>query len=222
MARTPVRRDTLAALHAGAWECLGEPLDGEEVLALLGVFVPAKLDADRAQVDGLVDQATGLYNVRGLTRRAHELGSQAVRRGAALGCVLLAPDPSQHQPDRQSDDGTVLHRMAKVLKTTARPSDAVGRLGPHAFAIVAADADAGQARRLAERLADAILGASPLANEPPAPPLRLRAGYHAVPDFRAADIDAVELMLRATAALQRAQSEPEGPWLRRYDDGRSP
>jgi hypothetical protein len=39
--------------------------------------VPAKLDADHARTEGLVDEATGLYNVRGLTRRAQELASFA-------------------------------------------------------------------------------------------------------------------------------------------------
>jgi len=210
MSQPPVRRDTLAALRAGAWQCLGEPLDAEEVLALLGVFVPAKLDADRALVDGLVDPVTGLYNLRGLTRRAHELGSHAARRHAALGCVLLAPDPGVDGPDQPADDATVLQRIAATLKVTARPSDAVGRLGPNAFAVVAADADAVQARRLAERLADAILAAPPT--------FTLRAGCHGVPDFHAAAIDTVELMLRATAALQKAQSDPAGRWLRGYDD----
>lgn len=42
------RRDRLAAWRAGAWACLGDPLDAEELLAVLNAFLPAKLDADRA------------------------------------------------------------------------------------------------------------------------------------------------------------------------------
>jgi PleD family two-component response regulator len=213
----PVRRDALAALRAGAWECLGEPLDAEEVLAILGAFVPAKLYADRAQLEGLVDQVTGLYNLRGLTRRAHELGSHAARRRAALGCVLLAPDPPP-AGEPGPDETTVLHRIAATLRSTARPSDAVGRLGPAAFAVVAADADAAQARRLAERLAGAILAAPHSGGEPSLTALRLHAGCHGVSDFHAAAIDTVELMLRATAALQKAQADPGGTWLRGYED----
>ncbi len=112
MPRPPTRRDRLAALRAGAWGCLGEPLDAEELIAALAVFVPAKLDADQARTQGLVDEMTGVYNVRGLTRRAAELGAEATRRHAALGCVLLAPDPEPADGDGGPPhrDGAPVHR----------------------------------------------------------------------------------------------------------------
>lgn len=47
--RPPTRRDRLAAWHASAWACVGEPLDAEELTAMLEVFVPAKLNADKAR-----------------------------------------------------------------------------------------------------------------------------------------------------------------------------
>ncbi len=220
--QTPTRRDRLAALHAGAWDCLAQPLDAEEVLALLDAFLPAKLDADHARADGLVDELTGLYNVRGLTRRAWELASHASRRRAALACVLLAPDPNPDEINAIPDDShdEVLRRIAGTLRSTARVSDAIGRLGPSAFAVVAVDTDSVQARRLAERLAQAILAEPDLPAEQ-APRFRLHGGWHGVPDFHAASIDTVELMLRATAALQRARSDPMGTWLRGFDEGRA-
>jgi len=219
--RPPTRRDRLAALRAGAWACLGDPLDAEELLSALTVFVPAKLDADQARTDGLVDEVTGMYNVRGLTRRAQELGAHATRRRAALACILLTPDP---YPDEGADDGphevplAVLRRVAAALRSTARHSDAIGRLGPNAFVVVAVDTDEGQARRLAERLAATIL-AEPDPPAEPRPPFRLRVGCHGVPDFHAASIDTVELMLRATAALQKTRANPNGGWLQAFDQG---
>jgi diguanylate cyclase (GGDEF)-like protein len=216
--RPPTRRDRLAALDARAWACLGDPLDAEELLALLAAFVPAKLDADQARTDSLVDELTGVYNVRGLTRRAHELASHAARRHAALACVLLAPDPSPADPGMS--DGAqeaVVRRMAAALKTSARHSDAIGRLGPGAFAVVAVDTDASQARQLAERLAAAILAETDGAADP-APAFRLRAGYHGVPNFRTASIDTVELMLRATSALEQARANPLDGWLQEFED----
>ena len=215
----PTRRDRIAALHAGAWDCLGQPLDAEEVLALLDAFLPAKLDADHARADGLVDEVTGLYNVRGLTRRAWELASHASRHRAALACVLLAPDPNPDEVDEVASDshGVLLRRIAGTLRSTARVSDAIGRLGPSAFAVVAVDTDSVQARQLAERLAQAIL-AEPDPPAQPAPRFRLHGGWHGVPDFHAASIDTVELMLRATAALQKARSDPMGTWLRGFDE----
>jgi len=219
--RPPTRRDRLAALRAGAWACLGEPLDAEELLAALDVYVPAKLDADQARTQGLVDEVTGVYNVRGLTLRAQELAAQATRRHSALCCVLLAPDT---EPDAGGDGRAseaplwFVRRIATVLRAAARQSDAIGRLDANAFAVVAVDTDAAQARRLAERLATAILAEA----DSPFPALhrfRLRAGFHGVSDFHVASIDSDELMLRATAALRKAQTDSGGAWLRSFDEG---
>jgi PleD family two-component response regulator len=204
--RPPTRRDRLAALRAGAWACLGEPLDAEELVAMLGVFVPAKLDADTARATGLVDEMTGVYNARGLARRAEELAAHATRSHVAMGCVLLAPDTESGAPPL-----ALLRRIAAALQSTTRHSDAIGRVGENAFAIVAVDTDVAQARHLAERLAAAIL-----ADGHALPHVRVRAGYHAVPDFHVAAIDSAELMLRATAALQMARTDQPDAWLQEY------
>src|SRR5258705_225229 len=178
VARPPTRRDRIAALNARAWACLGDPIDSEELLALLATFIPAKLDAEQARTDGLVDEVTGIYNVRGLTRRAHELAAGASRRHAALACVLIAPDPAD-AGETEAIQEAVVRRIGAALKSAARQSDAIGRLGPGAFAVVAVDTDASQARQLAERLAAAILAESDRQAEP-LPRFRLRAGVHGV------------------------------------------
>jgi PleD family two-component response regulator len=216
---SPTRRDRLAALRAGAWECLSEPLDAEETVAILDAFVPAKLDADHARSEGLIDEATGLYNVRGLTRRAKELAWHAARNRAALACVVLAPAPSPETLDGASEEppAVAVNRIARSLKATGRRSDAVGRLGLGAFAVVALDTDGSQARRLADRLCSAILTADDTAT-PVVPGLRMQAGFHGVSDFHAASIDAVELMFRATTALRQARTDPAGGWLRNFED----
>jgi len=217
--RPATRHDRVAALRAGAWGCLSEPFDAEEVLALIGTFGAAKLAADRARVAGLVDEETGLYNVRGLTRRAREVASHASRAHAALACVVLAPDAEVLEPDVAPGDlpPTVLQHVTRALKSAGRRSDVVGRLGPSAFVVVALDADATQARRLAERLGQAIVGGVDPPGEPP--PFRLQVGCHGVADFHAATMDAVELILHATAALRKARTDPAGGWLRNFDDG---
>jgi len=219
LSRPPTRRDRLAALRAGAWACLGEPLDAEELLAALDVFVLAKLDADHARTTGLVDEMTGVYNSRGLARRAEELGAHAARLHTGLGCVLLAADTEPPDGDVTPSDAplALLRRIAAVLRAVARHSDAIGRLSPNAFAVVAVDTDATQARRLAERLVSAILG-EPLPAVASLPRFRLRAGYHGVSDFHVAAIDSSELMLRASAALQRARTDQPDAWLQPYND----
>src|SRR6266700_3061579 len=45
----------------------------------------------------------------------------------------------------------------------------------------------------------------------------LRAGYDAVANLTYSPIDPVELLARATAAVQRGRPEPTHPWVRRYD-----
>jgi len=214
LTRSPTRRDRLAALRAGAWTCLGEPLDAEELVAALGAFVPAKLDADHARTTGLVDEMTGVYNVRGLTRRAQELGADAARRRTGLACILITPDTESGEPPL-----ALVRRIASTLRLATRHSDAIGRLEPAAFAVVALDTEAGQVRRLAERLAAAVLAKPDGRTETQPPTFRLRAGFHGVANFRTASIDAAELMLRATAALQRARSDLPDAWLQGFDDG---
>jgi PleD family two-component response regulator len=213
--KPPTRRDRLAALRAGAWECLSEPLDADETLAILNVLVPAKRDADHARSEGLIDDATGLYNVRGLTRRAKELASHAARTCGALACVVLAPEPSPEDPKHAPGEtpAWVVSQIARSLRSTGRRSDAIGRLGTGTFAVVALDTDAGQARQLANRLCGAILAPAPTRSA-----FRIHAGCHGVADFHAASIDAVELMFRATAALREARTDPAGGWLRDFEE----
>ena len=211
------RRDRLAAWRAGAWACLGYPLDADELLAVLDAFLPAKRDVDRARTDSLIDEDTGVYNGRGVTRRARELAAQAARDHAALGCVLIAPDLDE----TVGGDGHahhVLQAIADALKATVRTSDAIGRLGPTAFIVLAVNTDAAQAHRLGERLAGAVLDARHDRGTAGARPFRLFGGCHGVSDFHSAAIDASELMLRATTALERARAEPDGSWLRDFEE----
>src|SRR5512134_222784 len=74
------RAQRIEAYEAGAWEFLGQPLDGEALLLKLRTFVRARLEVDRLREESLLDVQTGLYNRRGLARRARELGTDAARR----------------------------------------------------------------------------------------------------------------------------------------------
>ncbi len=216
--RTPTRRDRLVARHAGAWECLGDPLDAEELTAMLEVFVAAKLDADEARAAGLVDDVTGVYNPRGLMRRAEELAAHAARRHVAMGCIYLMSEiePGPGAPPESGDPPLWLERrVAAVLRSTARHSDAIGRLGPNSFAIIASDTDADQARQLAERLAAAIVAESAAPSVHRLPRLRVRAGYHGVAKFDP-PLDIKVLMLHASVALQRARADSSHEWLQGY------
>jgi diguanylate cyclase (GGDEF)-like protein len=109
--------------------------------------------------------------------------------------------------DAATDDAVVrvAEQLGSVLQRTGRTSDAVGRLGPTEFAIVAAATEASGAERLAERVREAMdaehmvipRGADGAAR------VRIRAGYYAVPDYAESAVDAVEMLVRAAAALRQ-------------------
>ena len=210
----PTRRERIAALHANAWACLGEPVDAEELIAMLDVYVPAKLEADQARAQGLLDDATGVYNGRGLARRAEELAASATRRKTALSCVLLAPEVIVKGGHAHPTPPLwVLRSIATALRSATRHSDVIGRLSSNSFAVVALDTDA---RQLAARLGAAITAGPSNPSVPPLPRLRVRAGYHGVTADETRSIDVGALMHHADHALQQARADSSQGWLRGY------
>ncbi len=217
------RAERLAALRAGAWECIAPPHDADEILLKISAYVHAKLDADRARADGLLDPATRLYNRQGLARRARELGAQAYRDHGALACVVFAldVDPSSPGTAPLPSGGPSLARRVQALTYAARLSDAIGRLSGTEFAVLAPGTDAAGARRLAERLAASL--ASATGGEPPdgRPALRIRCGYEAVANVAYAPIEPVDLLVRAAAAVRTGRADSDA-WLRRFEEAGSP
>jgi len=120
------RQLRLAALAAGAWEYIAPPHDADEILLRVQAYVRAKLDADRARAEGLIDPLSGLYNPQGLARRARELGSQAFREHGALACVAVALDLEQDEASlaTEEEDGAAVVRCVSALKSSPRLSDA--------------------------------------------------------------------------------------------------
>jgi PleD family two-component response regulator len=193
------RTQRLEAYRAGAWEFLGQPLDGESLLLKLQTFLAAKREADRQRADSLLDATSGLYNMRGLSRRAREIGSEVFRRHEALACVVFAPE---------LDDGTpppepMAVRIGQLLREFGRASDAIGRLGQSEFAVIAPRTELEGARRLLDRL-ERLFGSHDI---PGAESLRLRAGCCVMPDFAASTVDPIEMLLRATSALRQLSQE---------------
>lgn len=197
------RQKRLEALRAGAWDFIGSALDGEELPLRLDAFVQAKLEADRVREEGLLDATTGLYNIRGLARRARELGSHAFRQKESFACIVLTPmlDRDLSAVDREEMQTSVISHLARVLQETGRTSDAIGLLGPGEFAVVAHGTDSAGAVRLAERLADA-------ANRAFATPgIRVAAGYDAVTNYHDSPIEPTDMLMRATSAMRLSLSD---------------
>ena len=198
------------ALRGGVWEFLAYPFNEEEVAARLRTYVVMKLGADRARGEEPTQDDAGLYTTRGLALRAQELTLQAFHHGAALACVALS------QVGAAGTAGVQL--LGQVLKASGRRSDAIGRIGPGEFAVVAPGTDSAGAVLLAQRVARAVRAAGPAAAAEPAdgaPPLRV--GYDAVGNTRYTPVEPKNLLSRATSALRIAKTEAAANWIRGYE-----
>ena len=203
----------LPAYHAGAWDFLTQPIDAEVLLLKLAAYTRAKRESDRIRDEGLVDHLTGLYNMRGLTRRAREIGAQAQRRHDAVACVAVAPDPLLLADAPEQDDASITGQLGKVIRRTGRQSDIVGRIGPAEFAIIAPATNSAGAARLVERLQESA--AAQIADGDRT--MQIRAGYHAVPDFAESSVDVGEILLRATAALRQVRADDDVTAVKAFD-----
>lgn len=201
------RVDRLEALNAGAWDVLAHPVDPNELILRMDTFVRAKQEADRVRDQGLTDPETGFYNVRGILQRAKEISADAQRFDRPLTCIAFGPQSVEAGAGSSGDDTEVSRWIAEALQSVTRICDTIGTLGPGEFVVVAPGTDQDGALRLADRVLEAIAASSGrggfgLAEESAA---QIRAGLYAVPgDEPTAPED---LLLRATMALRRAQTD---------------
>jgi two-component system, cell cycle response regulator len=211
------RTQRLEAYRAGAWEFLGQPLDGEALLLKLRTFIQSKMEVDSLRDESLLDQLTGLYNMRGLARRAREIGSEAFRRHEPLACVVFTPETDEHEPESAEEEmQRVAERVGQVFRQSGRLSDAMGRLGPSEFAVIAPATGAEGAVRLVDRLSE-TLESAPIPVRGGDRQVRIRAGYCAVADFAESPIDAVEILLRATTALRDLRKTSDADRVRGFE-----
>ena len=202
----PTSQDHVAALRAGVWELLLRPLNASELLLKLDTYVLMKIEADRPPKTW-VDDVTGLYTASGLARRARELIFQASLHGTSVACITFAP-AREIGPEAAAE---LVPELAQVLKTNGRRSDAIGRVGPAEFAVVAPGTDAGGALKLARRFRRSVQLENP-AGTSASPRLELRAGYDAVGNVRHAPVEPKDLLASAARALELARTE--GKWIR--------
>jgi diguanylate cyclase (GGDEF)-like protein len=213
------RAQRLAAYQAGAWEYCIQPLDGDLLIAKLASFIRAKNEVDRIRDESLTDDLTGLYNVKGLARRAKEIGAEALRTHHALACVAFGPDTTaatRSEDEMRDLEHHIAERIGGIMRAAGRASDAIGRLGQNEFAIVAPSTPASGAVRLVERMREKMEGAS-VAVGGREHPIMIRAGYTAVADMAESPVDADEMLLRAMQALQHLRTEGNGSFLRSYE-----
>jgi DNA-binding response OmpR family regulator len=160
-----LRVQQIDALRAGAWELRGDPLDMEELVLRLGVYVQGKLEIDALGAEGLVDHASGLYNDAGMTRRSTEVAAFAAREGMPLACAVF-------QPVDGVLTAAAADRLAMAFRRAGRISDVVCRSGPAEFTVFAPATDETGAEGLVQRITDAVTRNAAV---------RLRAGTSTAP-----------------------------------------
>jgi diguanylate cyclase (GGDEF)-like protein len=193
-------------------------VDGEALLLKLATFLQCKREVDSLRDESLLDAGTGLYNMRGLARRAHEIGSDAFRRRDPLACIVFTPEVESEAAGESSEEESqrIAEQVGHLLKRVGRSSDAIGRLGDSEFAVIAPATGTEGALRLVRRLGGTI-EASPIPVRGGERNLRVQAGYCAVPDFAESPVDAVELLLRATTALRDLKRGGDAERVRGFD-----
>jgi two-component system, cell cycle response regulator len=202
---TPEREERMEAFKAGAWEFVSQPLDPEVLLFKLAAFMRGKRAVDRLRDESLLDQSTGLYNMQGMVRRAREMSADAQRLHAPISCVAFTPiATTDSEPSPPAITELMIEHLGAVVRRTGRASDAIGRLGPSEFAIIAPATEEPGAVRMMERL-QASLAEQMTVVDGIAPHVELRAGYCSVADGSASPVDAVEMLLRANTALKHAR-----------------
>lgn len=148
--------DQAAAMAAGAWDIIKEPVRPRLISAKLRRLLEIKRLIELSEEGSMTDVATGLYNLAGLLRIVRLLEANAVRGRVPLSCVVLGPaaeaDASRLERQRRS--------AAELLKTNLRSSDVCGWLGESEVGVVAYNTDAAGATTMVRRL-NRLIDAAP-------------------------------------------------------------
>jgi len=200
--RAGTRAMRLDALRAGASDLRSGILDAEEFLLDLQARLAAKFSVDQARTDGLTDTVTGAYNTKGLERRANEVVASAARHHAVFACAAFVPDAPVPATDL-ADLSDLGDKLGIEFYRQARTSDALARVGPAEFVVLAPETDAKGAARLAMRLAAAVESS---VNANGGSRVRLRSASYALAAPPAASLDPLMPVARARAALGTIRS----------------
>ena len=210
-----------AAYAAGAWEYCHQPVDFDALFLKIGTFLRARQQLAASQSTSLMDPSSGLYTTFGLQHLAEQLGARAVRNHEAFACLAFSPDGQPAEPGQRStgeDDVGAFDDIAHVVMDQRRKSDVIAKTGEMRLAILAPDTDAAGARLLVARLQRELDASTRnMAGRGPHS-TRLRAGYCAVSDLAAANVDLGELVHRAERALAHVSATGDRETVVSFDE----
>jgi len=192
------RARLLEAMEAGAWDFATQPFDGPLLLARIRTYLQSKAAFDASRADATLDSATGLYNRRGLALRVSELWADARRRREPITCLVISAHPPEVVAALELAEETALS-MAQALRASVRGSDAVARLSPLDFAIMAPSLDRDAALRVLDRFQRHLAAAQGDGAIP------MRTGIATLDADEG--LDAEQLLRRAATAVDWATSD---------------
>ena len=208
----------MAAYAAGAWEYCQMPLEFDGLFLKLGTFLRARQELAASQARSLMDPASGIYTPFGLHQMAEQLEARALRNHEPIACLAFSPLASGFEPGqaRSSEEMESFTDLAHLIREQARKSDVVAKTGESQLSLLAPDTDAAGARLMVERLQRELDAASKKSARPGS--FRLRAGYCAVSDLSAANLDLTELVHRAESALAHIPAYGDSEAIVSFDD----
>jgi PleD family two-component response regulator len=214
--------ERLEFLEAGAWDCIRFPEQVPELLMKIQTFAHAKVTAELGLREALLDGETGLYNFRGLLRRARDESAEAWRYSTPLACVTLAPDEASEGRILNNEEllAEFIRRTSEILRSETRSSDVLARLDRIRFGLLAPSTGGAGAAILARRIVETLDTA--FATEPllEGEPVTFQAGCYGVQDIRKEGLDAEKIIRRTHTALKRARAHGPSRRVEPYDQGR--
>lgn len=158
---------------------------------------------ERVQELAIHDGLTGVFVRRHLIHRLHEEVARAARHDRPVAFLMVDLDHFKRINDTYGHlvGDTVLRELAALLRTQVREVDLLGRYGGEEFAVVLPDTGRPEARAVAERVRQVVLGTAFQAYDERLA-LTVSIGVAAFPQDAA---DAAELVERADAAMYAAK-----------------
>ena len=158
----------------------------------------------RTTQEATTDGLTGLYNVREFRRRLDAAFARQDRKVVPISVVLVDFDHFKSVNDEvgHQHGDTVLKEGARIVRVAARSLDVVARYGGDELVVIATDASAGGAQRLADRILDSVHAAA--ITTTPGNHLTFSVGVATYPDDA---LTATELIAAADQALYLAKRE---------------